>query len=140
MARADRYTIQSKQVEKYSDFLPSFELNPFTGSLARVTNENAVKQALKNLVLTQVGERFYDTNKGSKVTKSLFELFDPQIDPDLLTTQLREAAGLYEPRAIIHEVRLDDRPENNEFAVTIVFSVVNNNDPQQLSLSIQRVR
>lgn len=140
MARADRYSLEQKKTEIYSDFLNSFEQNPLTGALARVTNEESVKQALRNIVQTNVGERFYDSNKGSKIRQSLFELYDPAT-VEIIRIQLGEAIAAYEPRAIIQDIRLQEDLERNGYYVTLIFSIINIPDQTfSLDLSIQRVR
>jgi phage baseplate assembly protein W len=140
LARADRYSLEQKKTEIYSDFLNSFEQNPLTGALARVTNEESVKQALRNIVQTNVGERFYDSNKGSKIRQSLFELYDPAT-VEIIRIQLGEAIAAYEPRAIIQDIRLQEDLERNGYYVTLIFSIINIPDQTfSLDLSIQRVR
>lgn len=140
MARADKYSLEQKKTEIYSDFLNSFEQNPLTGLLARVTNEESVKQALKNIILTNVGERFYDSNKGSKIKQSLFELYDPGTI-EIIQIQLSEAIAAYEPRAIIQNIRLQEDIERGGYYVTLIFSIINIPDQTfTLDVSMQRVR
>jgi phage baseplate assembly protein W len=140
LSRADKYSLEQKKTEIYTDFLNSFEQNPLTGALARVTNEESVKQALKNIVLTNIGERFYDSNKGSKIKQSLFELYDPSTI-EIIRIQLGEAIAAYEPRAIIQDIRLQEDLDNNGYYITLVFSIINIPDQTfSLDLSIQRVR
>ena len=140
MARADKYSLEQKKTEIYSDFLNSFEQNPLTGALARVTNEDSVKQSLRNIILTNIGERFYDSNKGSKIKQSLFELYDPST-VEIIRIQLGEAISAYEPRAIIQDIRLQEDLERNGYYVTLIFSIINIPDQTfSLDLSIQRVR
>lgn len=138
--RADKYSLEQKKTEIYSDFLNSFEQNPLTGILARVTNEESVKQALKNLILTNIGERFYDSNKGSKIKQSLFDLYDPGTI-EIIQIQLSEAIAAYEPRAIIQNIRLQEDIDNNGYYVTLIFSIINIPDQTfTLDVSMQRVR
>lgn len=139
--RADKFTLKQKQIERYSDFSTGFEMNPFTGMLARVTNEDAVKQSLKNIVLTECGERFYDSNKGSKIKQSLFELFDYAMF-DIVTLQLRTALSAYEPRASIIDIQLaPDQIDANTMNVKIIFSVINIPDSTfSLDLNVSRAR
>lgn len=140
MARADKFSLEQKKTEIYSDFLNSFEQNPLTGALARVTNEDSVKQSLRNIILTNIGERFYDSNKGSKIKQSLFELYDPST-VEIIRIQLGEAISAYEPRAIIHDIRLQEDLDRNGYYVTLIFSIINIPDQTfSLDLSIQRVR
>lgn len=139
--KSDTFTLKQKQIERYSDFATSFETNPFTGMLARVTNEESVKQALRNITLTDCGERFYDSNKGSKLKQSLFELFDLNAY-DLAKIQLRSSYAAYEPRAVIHDIQFQpDALDYNEMRVSIIFSIINiPNINYTLELSISRVR
>lgn len=140
MARADKYSLEQKKTEIYSDFLNSFEQNPLTGLLARVTNEESVKQSLKNIILTNVGERFYDSNKGSKIKQSLFELYDPGTI-EIIQIQLSEAIAAYEPRAIIQNIKLQEDIERGGYYVTLIFSIINIPDQTfTLDVSMQRVR
>ena len=140
MARADKYSLEQKKTEIYSDFLNSFEQNPLTGLLARVTNEESVKQSLKNIILTNVGERFYDSNKGSKIKQSLFELYDPGTI-EIIQIQLSEAIAAYEPRAVIQNIRLQEDVDKNGYYVTLIFSIINIPDQTfTLDVSMQRVR
>lgn len=141
VVRADKFTLKQKQIERYSDFATSFDMNPFTGMLARVTNEDAVKQSLKNIVLTECGERFYDSNKGSKIKQSLFELFDLAMF-DIVKMQLRTALAVYEPRATIIDIQLaNDQLDSNTMNVKIIFSVINIPEYTfSLDLNVTRVR
>lgn len=140
MARADKYTLEAKKSELYSDFLNGFNTNPITGLLAKVTNEEAIKQSLKNIILTNVGERFYDSNKGSKVNKSLFDPFDVA-NLEVIRLQIRECIKSYEPRCDIKDIRLQENLDKNGYNVAIVFSIINiPDDIFSLNLSIQRVR
>ena len=103
MARADKNTLEQKKREIYSDFLNNFDQNPFTGVLARVTNEESVAQSIKNLVLTNQGERFYNSSKGSRVRQSLFEMFN-QMSADIVKQDLINYLSFYEPRCIINDI------------------------------------
>lgn len=139
MARADKYTLERKKVEFYSDFGNNFDRNPITNILAKSTNEESVKKSLKNLVKTMVGERFYESNKGSKINQSVFEPYDP-MGLDVIKIQLREVCA-YEPRAVILDIRLADDLDENAYNCTIIFSIINIPDQvYQLSIPIQRVR
>jgi len=140
MSRADKFTPENKKQELYSDFLNNFDQNPVTGFLARVTNEESVKQSIKNIILTSVGERFYDSNKGSKIKQSLFDIFDPS-NIEIIKIQAREAIEVYEPRAIIQDIRFNPDLDRNAYYMTIIYSVINIPDNVfNLTLNILRVR
>jgi len=139
MSRSDRYTVKQAKPVLYSDFLINFDRNPVSGNLARVTNEESVKQSIRNLVLTNKSERFYDMNKGSKVSSMLFDLASDTTEVSL-ETSIREVIQNYEPRAKINKIQVDSLPDNNSLVVKIVFSLIN--IPQEISfnLLLKRVR
>lgn len=138
MSRADRFS-PTKKKEFYSDFLINLDVNPITGTLARVTNEESVKQALKNLILTNKTERPYNPYFGSRINAMLFDLVD-EGTALLLKSEIEETITNYEPRVVLHEVRVQPYDDQNGYAVTIVFSTIN--IPQEISLELflQRVR
>lgn len=135
----------------YSDFPINFDRNPLTGILSKVTNEESVKQSVKNLILTNAGERFYDSSKGSTIRSSLFEPNTPTT-LEIIRTQIREAIQAYEPRCELREVSVqdidpDNRPasfmqlDNNSYLVDIVFSIINIPDKVfNLTFDVKRVR
>lgn len=151
MARADKFTGELKKIELYSDFPINFDRNPITGLLAKVSNEDSVKQSLKQLVLTNVGERFYDSNKGSRISGSLFEPASPTT-LEIIRTQIKECIGAYEPRCQLLEVNVQDIDpssmpfgftdlDKNSLMVDIVFSIINIPDRSfNLTFNVKRVR
>lgn len=141
MSKADRLTLEKKKKEIYSDFLTNFDKNPFTGYLGKVTNEESVKQSLKNLFLTNKGERFYDFQKGSRLRAALFENQNFG-NFEAIKFDLIQLAKRYEPRAILNEVDISESDEDyNTIIVKIVFSIINiPNQTFNLELFIERVR
>lgn len=140
MSVADKYTLERKKQEIYSDFHTSFEISPISGLLSRVTNEESVKQSIKNILLTELGERFYDSSKGSRLKQNLFELVD-FINLDIMKSDIIQLLKAREPRANIMDIRVDDNIDNNTIGLTLVFSIINiPNNYFDLTLNIKRVR
>lgn len=166
ITRADTLTQTSKKQDLFTDFLDSFSVSPFSGQLALVKNEKAVSQSIKNLILTNFGERLFNPNFGSNIYKTLFE---PNLTEDLnlLEDRIRFSIENYEPRAIIEEilVRSSEKtdfsmnpeyraleqealttayvmPEDSSHVieVTIVFRTINNTAPITLTVLLKRVR
>ena len=65
---------RSRRVLK--DFSVNFDKNPFTDDLSVVNNDNSIKQAIKNLILTAPGEKPFQPLVGSSVSHLLFEPLD----------------------------------------------------------------
>lgn len=143
MARADKFTLTRKKLLIYTDFGTNFEKNPFTGFLAKYENEDAVKQSLSNLMQTQLGERFYDSKKGSKLAEMLFE--NPSfMEYELVKANIKEIISKYERRVILIDVRFTNPTEAldvNELYITLVFQIQNILDETfELNFNIKRVR
>jgi phage baseplate assembly protein W len=139
MARSNIYTPTFEQQERYSDFLLSFDKNPQTGNLGRVTNEQSIKQALKTLILTDLGERFYSPFLGSKLKASLFDPVDPAT-ADLIRTTIFQCVTNNEPRVNLLEVVVADDSNNNRYIVSLIFNLINIPDTLQLDLLLKRAR
>ena len=139
MARADKYTKLSVTPIYYTDFLTSFEKNPTTGAVASVNNDEAIKMSLKNLILTNRGERPFNSQIGSKIRAMLFEPYIPETT-GLIIELIKETIRINEPRVQVNDVRLTDDSENNGLYITIIFSMIN--IPRQVNFTffISRVR
>ena len=134
--------IEQKKVETYSDFLTDLDMNPLTGYLARVINEESVKQSLKSLLLTQRTERFFQPWIGSKLNGMLFELNGPVLNMNL-ENEIKMTIENCEPRVAVVKIVISngqDFDENNIY-VTVVFSI--NNIPHQtfdFDFTLNRIR
>lgn len=123
----------------YSDFQRSFVQNPLTSDLSRKTNEEAVKESIYNLVMTDKGERYFQPNIGCNIRGMLFE----NITSSTLSTiekLVREAIQNYEPRANLISVEATSLFYDNTVRITIIFNVINIEEPLELNILLDRVR
>ena len=108
----------------YKDLNLNFSLHPGTKDISKKTDVEAVKQSVRNLILTNHYERPFHPEIGSGITNLLFEPLDP-ITANSLTRVIGEVITNFEPRAQV--VSVDARPdeEKNSYEVTISFRVIN---------------
>lgn len=139
MSRADKLTTTVKKDLIYSDFLLNLDKHPLNGGLARLSNEDSVKQSIKNLILTEIFERPYQPQLGSKLYSLLFEPMD-DITVNLIRNTVQDTIRLFEPRAKLIGVNVFPIADRNEYNVNITFSLVNTIGEIQLDLIIKRVR
>jgi phage baseplate assembly protein W len=137
--RADNYTQSKRLPDLFSDFLNDLTPHPFTKDLGRIKNDQSIKQALKNIVLTNMGERFFQPNIGSDIYKSLFEPNDAIMEENLRFA-IQNAIRFHEPRVNLLGVDIYSYPEEDRVAVNIVFSIINSLQVQNLNLILRRVR
>lgn len=127
------------RTRQYCDLSLSFGLNPVTNDVITVTGDEAVKRAIKNLLLTITGEVPFFPNFGSRISQLLFEPIDP-ITTALLQSELLATVSAYEPRARIQSLLVTPTPDENRYQVDIVFLILNQATPVTLSLFLTRLR
>jgi phage baseplate assembly protein W len=123
----------------YSDFFKDLTVNPISGDLALRTNEEAIKESLKNLILTNRGERLMQPNIGSDVRASLFENATP-VTLKILEERVRDVINNFESRVSIIDIDVTSLYDDNRVQVTIYFYVKNREDPLSVDVFIDRVR
>lgn len=129
----------AKKQEIYADFHTDFTLSPVNFDLARKTNEEAVKQSLKTLLLTDKGERLFQPGLGSNIRRLLFENFDPAS----IETAKQEISALIrfnEPRCNLIGVDILTGYDDNTAVINIVFNVINRETPVSFDITLTRIR
>tara|TARA_R110000803_G_scaffold53229_2_gene109213 strand:+ start:4757 stop:5152 length:396 start_codon:yes stop_codon:yes gene_type:complete len=123
----------------YSDLNLTFARNPVTKRLSVLKDADAVKRALKNIILTDKLERPYKPLLGGNIRGLLFENFGP-----ITSLQVKEnievAIKNYEPRVKILDVRVDANEDQNTLEVTIEFFLRNQTNRNTTTISLERVR
>ena len=119
----------SRQNEKrssrvYKDLNLNFNINPVTSDVTNVTDVNAVKRSVRNLLLTNHYDRPFHPEIGSNVTALLFENFGP-ITGNQLARQIEEMIANFEPRARVESVECFPLPDTNTYDIRIYFYVEN---------------
>ena len=112
-----------KKSRAFADILMSFKRNPFTYDASIVRNDNAIKQAIKNLILTTPGEKPFQPTVGSKVMDMLFEPLDP-FTADAVKDEIINTVNQYEPRVELTKVDVTAIPEGNKLNITLEYRIV----------------
>jgi len=127
------------QPEIYSDFFTNFNCHPTKNDLYREINEEAIKTSIRNLLLTNRGERLYNSSLGSDIRKLLFENFNSATE-SVVSDLIRTTISNFEPRAQVHQVVVNSEVDEYTIYITIVFSVINKEEPITLELLLNRIR
>lgn len=123
----------------YKDFDLRFVAHPVTGRLQTVKNSQSIKQAVKNLILTNFYERPYRPNFGSSVRSHLFENYTAFTEENLQYA-IKTALENYEPRVELIDIRFEGNPDRNELSISIIFRPINTTENVTINLSLERVR
>ena len=138
LTRAEAITGKAKKQEFFSDFVTSFTKTPFGNQLGRVTNEQSVTQSLRNLLMTNLGERPFQPHIGSEINRSLFELRD-DFYLDTLKNSIENALKNSEPRIDVGDISVTPVDEH-AVLIKIIYNLINNPTPLLFELMLKRVR
>ena len=119
----------SRQNEKrssriYRDLNLNFTANPITGDVTTVTDVNAVKRSVRNLLLTNHYDKPFHPEIGSNIQNLLFQNFGP-ITGNQLSRAIEEMIANFEPRARVETVECYPLSDTNSYDVRIYFYVEN---------------
>mgnify|MGYP002818221373 FL=1 len=125
--------------KKFVDINPSFQKHPITGDITLLKNEDAIKQSVKNIVMTMRGEKIFRPFFGTEIQSSLFENFNPILADDI-TVSIEDVLKVYEPRVKVVNVDYIDNIDDNSLEVTINYIIVGLPlNQQSLNLILERV-
>ena len=137
--RVDKLTSGSRTKEIYSDFLTNFNLHPNTGNLLKRTDIEAVKRSIRNLLLTDKGERMFQPDLGSNVRNYLFENTS-SVTQNSLKESITTTIKNYEKRANLIDVIVALSNDEHSYNIDIYFTVINNPTVAVFNVQLDRVR
>ena len=124
----------------FKDISMSFQVNPLNLDLIALKNETAIARSIRNIVFTLPGEKFFDSNFGSRISNSLFENVD-EISASIIRDEIRNSITNYEPRVELIDVQTTPDYNNTSFDVLIQYRIIGADvPPQQLEFVLQHPR
>jgi phage baseplate assembly protein W len=123
----------------FSDIDLSFNPHPSTGDLVAKFDDAAIKNAVKNLILTRHYERPFHSEIGSSVKGLMFELPSPALVA-VLKQEITDTITNFEPRVRVLEVKVAFTPDAHSVSVAIIFKIVNTERPITVQFTLDRTR
>lgn len=137
--RNDRFISMDRDSQAYSDFLTNLYPHPVSKDIVKFINENAVVRSIRNLLMTDRGERLYQPNLGTDLRKMLFEPID-SATAQMISVFVQQTITNYEPRAKIISLDVIPEEENNRYIVGLTVIVINKQDPISFNITLDRIR
>jgi phage baseplate assembly protein W len=113
--------------------------NNLPGDIFKKTNAAAVKQSIRNLLLTNFTERPFMHRFGGNLTDMLFRL-STEIDDANLENDITSSIQTYEPRAQVLSINSIISADNNEVRVTVRFLVISTLQQDTVEINLTRLR
>ena len=136
---AERHNDSDRNAQIFKDINLSLAKHPITGDIASLSNVEAVKRSVRNLINTNFYERPFHPEIGSNVRSVLFEPVSPVVAA-VLERHVKDVIENFEPRAELIDVVVSDNADANEYRVQIKFYVVNSSDIVDMNIFLERLR
>ncbi len=121
------------RTKPYSDFDFPFKKHPVTKDVPIKRDVEAVKQSVRNILLTRRGEKFFDPDFGGSLTEFLFENFDIVVEAEM-NQRIVNTLRNYEPRVKVLNIEIEDLSERNALHLRLEVQILS---PENLTTDIE---
>ena len=122
----------------FTDIDVNMTLHPQTGDLVLKYDINAIKRSIRNLLTTNLFERPFKPSLGINLSAMLFELGTAETDTIVLERDTISIINNYERRASVQSITSVVRGHNLD--ITMFITISNDPRPQEINITLQRVR
>lgn len=126
-------------IKGYADLDVRLLIHPITHDCVPLTDIVAVKNAVKNLILTNYFEVPFAPFQGGNLRALLFENAD-SFTATALRNEIRRVIEDHEPRVNFVVVEVTDDSDRNAFNVTVGFNIINLNTQTEVNFYLERLR
>ena len=114
----------------FKDINLSFKRHPVTNDVVTISNEDAIKRSVKNIVFTILGEKPFEPNFGSVINDTLFDL-STNLNEIRISDEIQQSLLNYEPRIDNVVVTASIYPDSNELNCTVQYDITGIPAPTQ---------
>lgn len=129
----------ARNTRTFSDLDLNFTVHPVTKDITRRYDDNAIKQSIRNLLLTRNFERPFHSEIGSPIRQLLFEPVGPMFVV-MMKRAIIDVINNFEPRVEVLDVQVNDSIDANAVYVTLEYRIINTERPLTLELALERTR
>lgn len=123
---------------KYKDLDLDFGRNTVTSDVNKLTDVEAVKRSVRNLINTSHFDRPFHPEIGSSVRAMLFELMT--LTALNLQRKVQEVLVNYEPRIKLVQIAARPNYDSNAYDLSIYFYIIGSNELVNVETFLERLR
>ena len=131
-------SLLSKEKQSFRDLPISFRIHPSREDITPLIDDDAIQQSVKNLILTNIGERPFSLI-GGNVTAFLFEPVN-SITITSIQSAIEETLLQYEPRIDLNFVDVNLSNDQISYEVTISYQIVGLEKEFETNLILNRIK
>ena len=132
-------TTNIDSARSFKDLDLNFTAHPIRKDINKFTNEYAVINSVKNLILTNHYERPFRPEHGSNIRRMLFENLDT-VTAASIEREITQTILNFEPRVRIEQIIVTPRYDENAYSVQMTFSIINRTEPISINFLLERIR
>lgn len=113
--------------------------HPIRKDIMPLKDDQAIKNSVKNLILTNFFERPFQPQVGANLRGLLFEPADA-ITKYELSDGVKQVLIDYEPRIRVSRVGIEDQSDRNAYRITVYFQIIEMDLNTEVEIVLQRLR
>jgi len=129
----------TSRTKNYSDLNLSLQLHPTRKDIIPLKDDAAVRNAIKNLILTNTYERPFHPELGANLRGLLFEPADA-ITRIAIKDQIESLLADQEPRVNRVKVFVENFDDRNAYRITVGFNIKQNDSQTEVEILLRRLR
>jgi phage baseplate assembly protein W len=129
----------NRKVRAFKDIGLDFLPHPATGDIVKVTDDNAIQQSLRSLIMTKNYERPFHPEIGCQVNNLMFENLD-FVTSNIIKRTISDTIDNFEPRVKVIDIEVIPLQSNNAIRINIEYTIVNTNVQETFTTILQRLR
>lgn len=117
----------------------SLKIHPIRKDIIPLKDDNAIKNALRNLLVSNFYDRPFGRDKGANLKGLLFEPAD-------VFTKISMRKGIenvirkYEPRVTTRSIVINDDPDSNSYKINVNFLIKEFDTNENVSIVLRRLK
>lgn len=129
----------TRSTRTFKDLDFNFFRHPKTADVSVRTDEEAIKQSIRNLLLTKNFERPFRSQIGSPIYGLLFEPIS-MLTTAMMRRIIENTIENFEPRVDLLDITIKYNEEQNNAIIGVVFKIKNTQTPVSINLVLERTR
>lgn len=125
--------------KQHRDLDLSLKIHPIRKDIIPLKDDNAIKNALRNLLVSNFYDRPFSRDKGANLKGLLFEPADV-FTRITMRKNLESVIRKYEPRVSIRSINIIDNADTNSYRINVNFKIKEDNTNESVSIVLRRLK
>ena len=136
--KLDQARVVSKK-KPWSDLDLSLKIHPIRKDIIPLKDDAAIKNAVKNLLISNFYERPFQDDLGANLRGLLYEPADIITEIEL-RDNIYDVLSKYEPRISVTSIGITDLSDINSYNVTVYFNIKEYDSADTVEIVLRRLR